>query len=298
MRPFVSAALECTAPAKVNLALHITGRRADGYHLLESLAVFTHAGDHLRAEAAESDSFTVHGPWAHHVPEDEQNLVLQVRDLLRRRFRSRELPPVALRLEKNLPVASGIGGGSSDAAAALRLLARYWALETTEEDLASIALEIGADVPMCLVSRPLSARGIGEELEPVSPFPSLPLLLVNPGIPIKTPAVFAQLKERQNEGLPKIPACRSAVEVVRWLHSTRNDLESAAISLVPEIASVLDVLSAQDALLCRMSGSGATCFAIFEKPEDVEHTAAKIRKEHPGWFVLPTRTTTEEYNHA
>lgn len=286
----MSPPLECAAPAKINLALHITGRRSDGYHLIESLVVFARVGDCLWAEPATEDSFSVIGPFAGQLCEPEGNLVLKARDLLRRHFGAPAQKPVALRLQKNLPVASGIGGGSSDAAAALGLLARYWGISSDAEDLARIGLELGADVPMCLAGRPIVARGIGEALEPAVSMPSLPLLLVNPGRPLETRAVFAALLRRDNDGLPPFGRCQGPAEAARWLHATRNDLEAPALSLLPEIGAVLGLLKSRGALLSRMSGSGATCFGIFEDIEAAERAGAEIARERPGWFVRATTT--------
>lgn len=294
----MSATPEGAAPAKINLALHVTGRRADGYHLIESLVVFAGHGDRLAVEEAEQDGFSVTGPFASSLPADGGNLVLRARDLLRLHFGAGAQSPVMLRLEKNLPVASGIGGGSSDAAAALRLLARHWKLCASEEDLARLGLELGADVPMCLASRPLVARGIGEKLEPAAGFPSLPLLLINPGKPLETRAVFARLQKRDNQGLGPLPRCESLAEIIRWLRSTRNDLEAPALSLLPEIADTLGLLEAEGALLSRMSGSGATCFGIFESIETAEKAAGQIRKKRPGWFVCPAATLSAEPSHG
>lgn len=294
----MSAPLESAAPAKINLALHVTGQRADGYHLIESLVVFAGPGDRVAVEAADQDDFSVTGPFASSLPAAEGNLVLRVRDLLRLYFGAAAQHPVALKLEKNLPVASGIGGGSSDAAAAFRLLVRHWKLDASQEDLARIALELGADVPMCLASRPLVARGIGEKLEPAAGFPSLPLLLINPGVPLETRAVFARLVKRANQGLGALPRCESLAGIVRWLHSTRNDLQAPALSLLPEIADALGLLDAQGALLSRMSGSGATCFGIFGSAEAAEEAAGKITRQRPGWFVCPTATLSAEHHHG
>ncbi|MFC6490241.1 4-(cytidine 5'-diphospho)-2-C-methyl-D-erythritol kinase [Nitratireductor sp. GCM10026969] len=283
----MAGGLERAAPAKINLALHVTGRRADGYHLLETLVAFTRHGDLLKAETSDHDAFVVTGRYGAEVPGDGTNLVLAARDMLRGAFGATAARPVKLTLEKNLPVASGIGGGSSDAAAAIGLLKQYWRIDTTGEKLAQIALRLGADVPMCLVARPLVARGIGETLEPVAGLPSLPALLVNPGIPLATPAVFAALVKRSNSPLPPFRGGDIAA-TVDWLETTRNDLEPAAIGLVPEIASVLETLRETGALLARMSGSGATCFGIFATDEDARAAAKAIASRRPAWFLQAT----------
>ncbi|TIS55474.1 MAG: 4-(cytidine 5'-diphospho)-2-C-methyl-D-erythritol kinase, partial [Mesorhizobium sp.] len=247
------------APAKINLALHVTGRRADGYHLLDSLAVFTRFGDRLQIEPAERDAFSVSGPFAAGVPVDADNLVMKARDALRREAGLQRTPPVAIRLEKNLPIASGVGGGSSDAAATLNGLSQLWKLGIDEAGLARIGLTLGADLPMCLEAKPLVARGIGDELSPLAGFPALALVLVNPGVAVSTPEVFKALARRDNEALP-LPKRLDFHGIRNWLETTRNDLEPAARSIQPAIGEALKALKKADAAFARMSGSGATCF--------------------------------------
>lgn len=282
------------APAKVNLALHVTGRRGDGYHLIESLAVFTRFGDRLQVSAAEEDGLAVSGRYAAGVPVDGRNLIAMARDALRKAAGSRNAFPVAIALEKNLPVASGIGGGSSDAAATLRLLARIWGLDIDAAELADIALSLGADVPMCLAAQPLMARGIGENVEPLPAVPSLGLVLVNPGVPVSTPQVFSALRRRDNEPLPALPARIDFHSLRNWLEATRNDLEAPAREIQPAVADALRALKRADAGFARMSGSGATCFGLYETGNVAKRAAAAIRARHPDWFVAATRTTTAE----
>ncbi|MGB3832401.1 MAG: 4-(cytidine 5'-diphospho)-2-C-methyl-D-erythritol kinase [Mesorhizobium sp.] len=282
------------APAKINLALHVTGRRGDGYHLIESLAVFTRFGDRLQVSAAEEDGLAVSGRYAAGVPVDGRNLIAMARDALRKAAGRRNAFPVAVALEKNLPVASGIGGGSSDAAAALRLLARIWGLDIDAAELAEIALSLGADVPMCLAAQPLMARGIGENVEPLPAVPSLGLVLVNPGVPVSTPQVFSALRRRENEPLPALPARIDFHSLRNWLEATRNDLEAPAREIQPAVADALRALKRADAGFARMSGSGATCFGLYETGNVAKRAAAAIRASHPDWFVAATRTTTAE----
>lgn len=282
------------APAKINLALHVTGRRGDGYHLIESLAVFTRFGDRLQVSAAEEDGLAVSGRYAAGVPVDGRNLIAMARDALRKAAGSRNAFPVAIALEKNLPVASGIGGGSSDAAATLRLLARIWGLDIDAAELAEIALSLGADVPMCLAAQPLMARGIGENVEPLPAVPSLGLVLVNPGVPVSTPQVFSALRRRDNEPLPALPARIDFHSLRNWLEATRNDLEAPAREIQPAVADALRALKRADAGFARMSGSGATCFGLYETGNVAKRAAAAIRARHPDWFVAATRTTTAE----
>jgi len=278
------------APAKVNLALHVTGRRDDGYHLIETLAVFTRFGDRIDIAPAESDGFSVSGPYADAVPRDASNLALMARDALRRAVGDVAAPPVEIRLEKNLPVASGIGGGSSDAAAVLRGLVETWGLALGEADQARLAATLGADVPMCLKARPLIARGIGEQLSAVPEFSALGLVLVNPGRAVLTSDVFRALAKRDNEGLPPLPARIEFHGLRDWLERTRNDLEVAARTIEPSIGKALTALERAGAGFVRMSGSGATCFGLFESGNMAKRAALDIRRRNPDWFVAATRS--------
>lgn len=272
--------LRLRAPAKVNLALHVTGRRPDGYHFLDSLVVFTELGDELRIEPAQSDLFEVVGPFASSVPIDDRNLVIRARDA----FRAQEgkARPVSIRLVKNLPPASGIGGGSSDAAACLCGLA---ALFGTTGDLAAIGSPLGADIAMCLKAEPLRARGIGDVVESIAGFPALPLLLVNPRVEVPTPAIFKNLPSPDNPGLPPL----SGASLLDWLRLTRNDLEAPAIRYAPVIADCLDSLGQAGAQLARMSGSGATCFGLFATSAEAAAAAEHVRRREPSWFVAASQ---------
>lgn len=285
------------APAKVNLALHVTGRRPDGYHLLNTLAVFTRFGDRITIEAAERDGLSVSGRYASAVPTDESNLILKARDALRGHSGLHNAPPVSITLEKNLPVASGVGGGSSDCAAVLRGLASFWGLDPGDADLAGIGGPLGADLPMCLAAKPLVARGTGDELAFVPEFPSLGLVLVNPGIPVATAAVFSALERRDNEKLPPLPSHLDFHTIRNWLEITRNDLEDAAQTIEPSIRVAKAALMKADAGFARMSGSGATCFGLFETGNVAKRAAASIRSRHPDWFVAATRSMPSEGTH-
>ena len=283
------------APAKLNLALHVTGRRADGLHTLETLAAFTDLGDTVEVKAASRDRFAVEGPFAGALSgggsADAPNLVERARDALR--AACPDAPPVAITLQKRLPVASGIGGGSADAAATLRLLARHWNAPPAT-DLAAIAATLGADVPMCLQSRTLIAKGIGEVLRPadLAALSSLAVLLVNPGVPVSTPDVFRALVSRENPPLADLPPPDGSVDgLLDWLHGARNDLEAPARSLAPPIGDALRALRGAD--LARMSGSGATCFGLYRSPERAEEARRRIAKERPGWFAAATTFRTE-----
>lgn len=267
-------AIEVFAPAKVNLALHVTGRRADGYHLLDSLVAFAPVGDRLRLDPAPAMALRVTGPESAGVPEGPENLVLRAAALL---------PAgqgAAITLEKHLPPASGIGGGSSDAAAALRGLALLRGSAVPGAGLE----RLGADVPMCLVPAPARTQGIGEELSPVS-LPPLPALLVNPRVEVPTPAVFRALACRENPPLPDPPAFADAPACIDWLAQLRNDLQAPAIATAPVIAEVLDLLAALPGCrLARMSGSGATCFALFATHAEAEVAQAQLRVRRPDWW--------------
>ena len=202
--------------------------------------------------------------------------------------------PVSIHLQKNLPVASGVGGGSSDAAAVLRALGRLWAIDIGADRLAAIALGLGADVPMCLTAKPLVAGGIGEELIIVPHVPAHGLVLVNPGRAIATPQVFAALARRDNEGLPPLPRAHDFHGLRNWLELTRNDLESAACAIEPAIGQALAALNRAGAGFARMSGSGATCFGLFETGNVAKRAALELRARHPDWFVAATRIIASE----
>jgi 4-diphosphocytidyl-2-C-methyl-D-erythritol kinase len=279
------------APAKINLALHVTGRRADGYHELETLVVFAGFGDQIVTEASETDAFTIAGPHGAGLPADASNLVIAARDRLRSAFGAKATPPVAIRLDKHLPVASGVGGGSSDAAATLKALSNSWGLDVHSPEIAEIAAGLGADVPMCMDGRALVARGIGHDLRPLDAWPAFDVVLVNPGVAVSTPAVFARLSRRDNPPLPPVPARPDRSVALAFLAAVRNDLETPAGGLAPLIGGALDALGSAGASFARMSGSGATCFGIFGDADEARAAAARIRADRRGWFVEATRTT-------
>lgn len=274
------------APAKINLTLHITGRRPDGYHLLDSLVVFTTFGDLIEVSPASRDGFAVDGNFSAGIPTDATNLVLRARDALREAATG----PVSIHLTKNLPIASGVGGGSSDAAATLRALNRLWGIDHSPARLAEIGLALGADLPMCLAASPLIAQGIGETLQPLSPFPALDMVLVNPGVAVSTPAVFKTLATADNPPLPLLPPRLDFDTLLAWLGQTRNDLEAPARALAPAIGEALAALTSQGAAFARMSGSGATCFGLFPSTAKAQDAASAIRTSRPGWFVTATQT--------
>ncbi|MAQ45854.1 MAG: 4-(cytidine 5'-diphospho)-2-C-methyl-D-erythritol kinase [Confluentimicrobium sp.] len=271
------------APAKINLALHVTGRRADGYHLLDSLVVFGRAGDRLVLRGAPGLSLGVEGPFADRIPAGAENLVLRAMEVMRRETGAQG-QGASVTLTKRLPPGSGIGGGSSDAAAALRGLAQLWDMDLPGP---KALLALGADVPVCMDPRPQRMRGVGERLNPVTGLPDLPLLLVNPGVPVATPAVFTALTERDGAPMEPLPDAPDLPRFVEWLARQRNDLQPPAMALVPEIGTVLARMKASaGCLLARMSGSGATCFAIYRDTDMRDAAAAEIRAAAPpAWWV-------------
>lgn len=277
------------APAKVNLALHVTGQRADGYHLLDSLVVFTTAGDRITVVDADQDVFSITGRFAGGLDPAGDNLVTRARDLFR--DLSGISRPVAITLEKNLPIASGIGGGSSDAAATFRALGKLWGFALPADILSDAALSLGADVPMCLAAEPLIARGIGEDITFIRDLPSLAMVLVNPGVGVSTPAVFRALASKTNPPLGKLPQSADVSTLSAWLAAeTRNDLEPPARAQTPLIDEVLSALKSRRASLARMSGSGATCFGLFADADAAREAASALAALHPSWYVEATQT--------
>lgn len=294
------APVEETARAKVNLALHVTGRRADGYHLLDSLVSFAEDGDELTFRTAEADSLRLSGPFARSLSLGqenlEDNLVIRARDGLRAVLDQHGLPssPVAITLEKNLPVAAGIGGGSADAAATLRGLLRLWQAELPAEALAALALSLGADVPMCLHALPLRAQGIGEAITPVA-LPSFPMVLLNPLVPVSTPEIFRRLERRDNAPMVELPDAPDAEAWRAVFPQLRNDLQPPAEALVPEIAEACGLLRESLAVFAGMSGSGATCFGLYDSEQAALKAALALSAYRPQWYVLLTRTVAHEH---
>jgi 4-diphosphocytidyl-2-C-methyl-D-erythritol kinase len=280
------------APAKVNLTLRVLGRRADGYHEIESLVAFAAIGDTLRLVPGGELALTVRGANAAAAGAGADNLVLKAAGALAARIPGIGLGAFAL--DKTLPVAAGLGGGSADAAAALRLLARANGLAGGDARLSEAARATGADVPVCLNPRPRLMRGIGEILSDPLPMPALPALLVNPGIALATKAVFAAWKDA---GAPSGPAldvtefaeADSRDQLLRLLATKSNDLERPAIALAPAIAELLGALRALPRCrLARMSGSGATCFALFSTAAEAIVAASSLSGKYPHWWVRPS----------
>jgi 4-diphosphocytidyl-2-C-methyl-D-erythritol kinase len=279
------------APAKVNLTLRVLGRRADGYHEIESLVAFAGVGDRLSLAPGGALALTVSGPSATQAGATADNLVLKAARALADR-----VPTVGagtFDLDKRLPVAAGLGGGSADAAAALRLLARANKLAADDPLLYAAARATGADVPVCLDPRTRLMRGIGEILSNPFKLPPLQGVLVNPGVALATKAVFARWKPPTTPAVPAdltvLTAMSKRDQLVRFLLNQANDLESAAIALAPVVADVLLALSSQPHCeLARMSGSGATCFAVFASAADAIKAAEAVHAEYPNWWVRAT----------
>ncbi len=268
--------IKMLARAKVNLYLHVTGKTADGYHLLDSLVVFPDVGDVISVTPADRLSLQIDGPFAQGLSCSD-NLVIDAAET----FDGDR--GVAIRLTKNLPVASGIGGGSSDAAATLHLLARHWgiALPSAEKILA-----LGADVPVCMLATAQHMQGIGEVLAPVPDLPDFAIVLVNPGVSIATKQVFSGLLEKNNASMDAPKNIAGFDPLCDYLKTQRNDLQAVAIQIEPEISLVIKALQRNpDCRLARMSGSGATCFGLFETLQQAQKAAGKIKENNPGWWV-------------
>lgn len=275
--PFPIMTVEAFAPAKVNLTLHVTGVRTDGYHLLDSLVVFAGVGDRITARRDHALSLEIEGPMAAGLDAGDDNLVLRA---------ARLLGPegAALRLTKNLPVASGVGGGSSDAAATLRALAQLWRRALPASALTAA---LGADVPVCLEARSRRMVGIGDQLLEVPPLPPCWLVLVNPGVAVPTAQVFRALSRKDGCPMPAaLPVWQDAAGLADFLKLQRNDLEPAARAIAPAISEVLEALNdSAGCLIARMSGSGATCFGLFSGEGPAQKAADRIRKQARGWWV-------------
>ncbi len=286
--------ITCLAAAKVNLDLRVTGRRPDGYHELDSLVVFPAIGDLLTFEPAPELTLQVDGPRADVLDElpPEDNLVIRAAESLR--AAAGVAQGARIGLTKNLPVAAGLGGGSADAAASLIGLSRLWGLTLDHSELLRIGLTLGADVPVCLKGSACYLTGIGEGIEALEKFPPFWIVLVNPGIALSTPRVFAALDGRFSGARDPSISYRSGggEALISALLASVNDLEAPAISLVPQIAACIEELGrAPGCLLARMSGSGASCFGLFETAEDAAAAAGSIQTAEPAWWVADGKVT-------
>jgi 4-diphosphocytidyl-2-C-methyl-D-erythritol kinase len=274
------------APAKINLFLHVGAKRADAFHTLESFVVFAETGDRLSFANAPTLTLLSEGLFAAALPTEDENIAMKA---------ARALSAdrgAAIVLEKNLPVASGLGGGSADAAAVLRGLNLLWELGKTDIELMEIGATLGSDVPVCVLSRPAFMEGRGERVTKAPPVPTLSMVLVNPNLKLSTVDVFARVTNRSGVGLKERPPTnmKTLWDVTAYLAGTRNDLELPAAALAPAIDKVLDALAAQQGcVLAQMSGSGATCFGLFESRQFALNAAEALAHAHKKWWVRATR---------
>lgn len=284
--------IQTFAPAKVNLCLHVGPTGTDGYHPVASLAVFADVGDTVTARPAERLSLEVAGPFASGLAGEADNLVLRALRALGARAGIGE-PGLAVTLDKRLPIASGLGGGSSDAGAALRAGREALGLDLSDADLTAIAADLGADGPLCLWVRPAIAEGRGDVLTPAPSLPPISMLLVNPGVPSPTGAVYRAYDDgpAREAILPPRPAAFADLSaLVDWLNETRNDLQPPAIALTPAIGDCLAVLDLLDGVrFVRMSGSGGTCFALFDDDSAAQAAALTLSTLRPDWWVVAAR---------
>ncbi len=269
--------VDAFAPAKINLALHVTGQRADGFHLLDSLVMLANVGDHIRVEKARETVLSVEGPMAAGVPTDRRNLVVKAAEMLG--------VSAKITLEKHLPAAAGIGGGSSDAAAAIRALTTLYNMPVPS---AARLVELGADVPVCMSAGLTRMQGIGEDVTLLGDTPNWFMILANPRVDVPTGAVFGAMKSKQNSAM-QLPTNwqERPQDDVSWLASLRNDMQAAAVTQQPVINDVLAALrNTTGNQMVRMSGSGATCFAIYATDTARDQALAQLKRSHPTWWLV------------
>ncbi len=271
------------APAKINLYLHITGKRADDYHLLDSLVVFADFNDKVEVSPASTLTLAIEGKYAKELSATD-NTVLKTAEIIKKTFNVSA--GAALTLHKNIPIGAGIGGGSSDAAATMRLLMRFWKINPTPKELNAIALSVGADVPACLRASSLYMSGIGEKIEP-GPLPTgFSVVLAGIDKPLLTKDVFAKYNGNFSKESNHPFSFPASADFIKFLQKTKNDLQDPAIKLMPEIENILSALSAEEnCLLTRMSGSGATCFGLFADKAQAEAAAIRLDEQNPTWWV-------------
>lgn len=276
------------APAKVNLCLHITGKRDDGFHLLESLTVFTDFGDRLDLREAKQIQLEITGPYAQFLKHDPvDNLVVRAAKLLREELGIEQGAHITL--DKQIPIGAGLGGGSADAAATLRALPDLWKQKVSQDTLLKIAQRLGSDVPACLISQPVWMRGAGELLEYVSLPIKGALLLVNPNIALSTVDVYKAYRPPFSPSASSLRNPKDINALTNWLSTHHNALAQPAQQLAPDIGKVLALIRAQEGcLLSRMSGSGATCFGIFSSNKQADAAAAAIQSQQPDWWLRAT----------
>ena len=273
------------ASAKVNLCLQIVGQKSNGFHLLDSIVGFTEFGDHLSFEKSEKLELTVKGTFSDQIPLDNSNLVLKAAELLRTLNNIKDGAHITL--TKNLPPSAGLGGGSSDAAAAIRGLTRLWEINLPALDE---LMKIGSDLPVCINQKTQHMKGFGEVLRIINTFPNLPILLVNPLKKVSTQAVFNMLENKQNPPLSNYEKLfQTKKDWINWLLLQRNDLIEPALKIEPIILEVLQLISSQNSVeQVSMSGSGATCFGVFESKYDCDAAMKKVQRERPEWWSVST----------
>ena len=280
----MTSTVRVRAPAKINLYLHVVGRRPDGYHLLDSLVAFVDIGDEIIAQAADGLSLAIQGPYGGHLQADDDNLVLRA---------ARGLADICgvpggadLTLVKNLPIAAGLGGGSSDAAATIEALLALWKMPPDPDRIDALALSLGADVPVCRLGTTAHMSGIGEILAPAPELPQCGVVLANPNRPLSTPSVFAARQGEFSDPDPIFETPRTAGRLADALASRRNDLHAAAAGLVPEIDQLIDCLAEDPTcLLARLSGSGPSCFALYADRGAADRAAERLAAKKPDWWV-------------
>jgi len=276
--------LRVFAPAKVNLFLHVGERRSDGYHDLESLVAFADVGDNLSFTDSAQSRLDIHGPFAGGLAGDENNLVSRAAVAMSKKFGAARGAHIVL--EKNLPVSSGIGGGSADAAATLRGLAKLWGTEADMNTLRGLAESLGSDVPVCVASVPSWMEGRGERITEIASLPGLSMALVNPGVEISTSEIFAALSQRRGVGIRRPSTFTTADTLLEFLRATTNDLEPPATAAAPMINDVLGALrSTVGVELARMSGSGATSFALYKDAAHASAAVSALNRAEPSWWV-------------
>lgn len=276
------------APAKINLFLHVIGRRCDGFHLLDSLIVFADYGDYLEISQSEEIELAVHGPFSRDLPNNENNLVFRAAHLLVEAFDIKA--GVTIRLKKNLPVASGIGGGSADAAACLTLLRDFWNINCDDEAITRIASRLGSDVPACLAGSAIRMENVGNSVQTVSGVPRFWAILVNPGVKLLTSEVFGNFGRDYKEETSISSYHYSFSNFIDYLSSLNNDLEHVACALQPSIRDVLESLTRlEGCVLARMSGSGATCFGIFSDLNAAKTGVELLSGQNRNWWIKEVR---------
>jgi len=282
-----------TANAKINMCLHVLGKRDDGYHELQSLVAFAEFGDELTFIGScdnSEDKLQLNGPFSSSLSNTKSNLIFQALAAFKQRWPDIISPGLKFRLDKNLPVASGIGGGSADAAAMLEILTHISNHPVEREHLLEIAATLGSDVPVCLTGLPTIMSGRGEVMHPIKNFPQIFAVLVNPGISVSTTQVFARQEQINNAALPSLGSGFSGLDdLVEWLKLTRNDLADPAIVLVPQIGDIIEEFQASpNCRFSRMSGSGATVFGLFDTMDQAEKSAVALKTKWPDYWVQPT----------